>query len=179
MKGHTLSKFEVEARCFSVGHTFRHLILILSKKKKKKKRNRSRILPSGRSRVRRLPNLHTSQRVPAVTEIRRVCASMPRGRWVFDEDLSRAMWQQILRGPRPPSVWPRSHVNVNQQQRSGGRQPHRCRWQSSGIRQHVQPTETSVRENTRRGCSCQPGPHRKNWRRPSRSSGRRVLKHKT
>ena len=33
-----------------------------------------------------------------------VRVSMPRGRWVFDEDLSRAMWQQILRGPRPPSV---------------------------------------------------------------------------
>ena len=34
MKGHTLSRFEVEARRFSVGHLFRHLILILSLKKK-------------------------------------------------------------------------------------------------------------------------------------------------
>ena len=78
---------------------------------------------------------------------------MPRGRWVFDEDLSRAMWQQILRGPRPPSVqWPRnqSNANVHQQQRSGG-QPHsrnRRRWQSSGTRQRVQPTEArNVRES--------------------------------
>ena len=32
---------------------------------------------------------------------------MPRGRWVFNEELSRALWQQMLRGPRPPSVqWP-------------------------------------------------------------------------
>ena len=79
---------------------------------------------------------------------------MPRGRWVFEEDLSRAMWQQILRGPRPPSVqWPRnqSNVNANGQQRLGGRQPNprnRRRWQSSGTRQRVQPTEArNVRES--------------------------------
>ena len=82
-----------------------------------------------------------------------VRASMPRGRWVFDEDLPRAMWQQILRGPRPPSVqWPRnqSNANIHQQQRSGG-QPHsrnRRRWQSSGTRQRVPPTEArNVRES--------------------------------
>ena len=85
---------------------------------------------------------------------RLVRASVPRGRWVFDEDLSRAMWPQILRGPRPPSVqWldNQSNVNVNLQQRLGGRQPNprnRRRWQSSGTRQRVQPTEArNVRES--------------------------------
>ena len=67
----------------------------------------------------------------------------------FDEDLSRAMRQQISRGPRPPSV--QSNVNVDGQQRSGGRQPNprnRCCWQSSGTRQRVQPTKArNVRES--------------------------------
>ena len=48
----------------------------------------------------------------------------------------------------------------------GGRQPNprnRRRWQSSGIRQRVQPTEVQCagEQNPRRRCSCQPSPHRK------------------
>ena len=31
-------------------------------------------------------------------------AEMPRARWVFDEELCRAMWQQVLRGRRLPSI---------------------------------------------------------------------------
>ena len=65
---------------------------------------------------------------------------MPRGRWVFDEDLSRAMWQQILRGPRPSVQWLCNQSNANVHQQQSGGQPHsrnRRRWQSWGTRQRV------------------------------------------
>ena len=35
-------------------------------------------------------------------------------KWIFDEDLSKVLWRQLLRGPRPPSVQrPHSRRNVS------------------------------------------------------------------
>ena len=62
---------------------------------------------------------------------------MPRGRWVFDEELSGAMWQQVLRGRRPPSVqWPQrrnqSAAVQPLQTPQNAQRPNRGRWQGQG-----------------------------------------------
>ena len=54
-------------------------------------------------------------------------SAMSRGGWVFNEELSRALWQQMLRGPRPPSVqWP-SQRNEAKKHVSSGPQPGQIR----------------------------------------------------
>ena len=58
---------------------------------------------------------------------------MPRRGWHVSEDLSRAVWQEILRGPRPPAArWPTAQ---------GSRQ----RQRSQGVRESMQVRQESIR----------------------------------
>ena len=58
---------------------------------------------------------------------------MPRRGWHVSEDLSRAVWQEILRGPRPPAArWPPAQ---------GSRQ----RQRSQGVRESMQDRRDSIR----------------------------------
>ena len=74
--------------------------------------------------------------LPSLFVPRRV--EMPRGRWVFPRRVVQGMWQQVLRGRRPPSVqWPQrrnqSAAAQPLQPPQNGQRPNRSRrWQGQG-----------------------------------------------